>query len=116
MGIYIQYIKQNCGVSYDFSDRLTNYVHIDLFHACHGDEKTHKLSLLDCHLLSHGRKSSAITESSLLFVICLSAIKPLSVCQSSWNTTNKTIKSNILTWLTELGTVNDPRLTGYEIL
>ena len=32
----------------------------------------------------------------------------LSFCQS--------IKSNILTWLTELGTVNDPRLTGYEIL
>ena len=68
-------------------------------------------SLLDCHLLSHGRKSSAITESSLLFVICLSAIKPWSVCQSSWNTTNKTVKSNILTWLTELGTVNDSLMT-----
>ena len=57
-----------------------------------------------------------ITESSLLFVICLSAMKPLSVCQSSRNTTKKisSLTSNILTWLTEVGMVNDPRLTGYQ--
>ena len=65
---------------YDFSNQLTDFVHIDGFHSLHGDEKTRKLSLLDSHLLSHGRKQSAIIESSLLFVISLSAIKPLSVC------------------------------------
>ena len=42
-----------------------------------------------------------------------------SLCQfvkSSRNTRNKNIKSNTLALLTKLGMVNDPQLTGYEIL
>ena len=68
--------------------------------------------VLALKIMSHSRKPSAITESSLLIVICYRQSSHLSVCQSSRNTTNKTIKSNILSWLTELGTVNQLMTLG----